>query len=74
MERELNKDYKIDSENAVENMINENAKQCGAKLDIADRLDVVRKNDTYLLVKDHKQSFYRMKQCRLINPTKTHLE
>ena len=25
MERELNKDYKIDSENAVENMINENA-------------------------------------------------
>ena len=45
----------------------------GDKLGISERLEVVRKVDTYLLLKDHKDSFYREKQCRLINPTKNQL-
>ena len=73
MEKELHKEYKIDKENSIEDKINKNAKDVGDKLGISERLEVVRKVDTYLLLKDHKDSFYREKQCRLINPTKNQL-
>ena len=57
----------------VGNKINENAKRIGGKLGIDDRMETLRKDECYLLLKDHKPSFYREKQARLINPIKKSL-
>ena len=44
--------------------------EIGTKLDIADRLEVIGKIDCDLTLKDHKDSFYREQQARLLNPSK----
>ena len=44
-----------------------------SSLEIADRVEILGKQDSYILLMDHKQSFYREKQARLINPTKNPL-
>ena len=71
--RELNKEYKKDELHSIENAINTNTKNVGDRLGIADKLEMLQKEDCSLLLKDHKQSFYREKQARLINPIKNQL-
>ena len=73
LNRELNKQYKKDHNNVVANKINENAKRIGGNLRIDDRMEILRKDECYLLLKDHKPSFYREKQARLINPIKNQI-
>ena len=73
MNRELNKQYKKDDYNRVEHKINKNAKLVSETLGIDDRIETLRKEESYLLLKDHKPSFYRERQARLINPIKNQL-
>ena len=68
--RELQKEYKIDSNKETEKQVNRNTLEIGNKLGLQDRLEVVGKNDVFVLLKDHKQTFSREHQARLINPTK----
>ena len=53
--------------------LNKNAFEIGSTLGVSDRLEQMAKKDTYLLMKDHKESFYREHQARLINPSKNPL-
>ena len=71
LNRELNKQYKKDNNNVVGNKINDNAKRIGGDLGIDDRMETLRKDECYLLLKDHKPTFYREKQARLINQLRT---
>ena len=73
MDRELNKEYKKDEGGTIENSINMNTKTIGEKLGIVDKLEILRKEEAYILLKDHKQSFHRERQARLINPIKNQL-
>ena len=57
----------------VGNKINDNAKRIGGDLGIDDRMETLRKDECYLLLKDHKPTFYREKQARLINPIKNQM-
>ena len=73
VERERNKEYKKDEEMKTEEIINKNTLKMGESLGISDILEVIRKEECYLLLKDHMPSFYREKQARLINPIKNQL-
>ena len=58
MNRELNKQYKKDENNRVEHKINKNAKLVSETLGVNDRIETLRKEESYLLSKDHKPSFF----------------
>ena len=63
----------MDQHIVVGNKINDNAKRIGEKLGIDDRMETLRKDECYLLLKDHKPTFYREKQARLINSIKNQI-
>ena len=73
MNGELNKQYKKYENSTVETKMNKNAKLVGERLGIDERLETLRKDESYLLLKNHKNSFYREKQARLINLIKNQL-
>ena len=73
MSREVNKEYKMDQDSTTEKLINRNASEIGSMLGVDKRLEVMAKKDAYILMKDHKESFHREHQARLINPSKNPL-
>ena len=61
------------TEPAVENNVNSEAKKLAEKLDIADRVEVMSRNEAFITVKDHKPNFQTQTKCRLINPAKSEM-
>lgn len=43
------------------------------KLDLTDRIQVLTKNSAFITIKDHKPDFPNKVQCRLLNPSKSHV-
>ena len=53
--------------------INVEAQRIARRLQIADRMDVLAKNEAFLTLKDHKENFTSHLPCRLINPCKSEM-
>ena len=49
------------------------AKNIAKKLDLAERVECLAKNLTFITLKDHKEHFQASLPCRLINPSKSEL-
>ena len=49
------------------------AKNIAKKLDLAERIECLAKNLTFITLKDHKEHFQASLPCRLINPSKSEL-
>ena len=68
----ITSNYKKDNYN-TENTINNEAYNITNKLNINDRVGVINKKESYILLKDHKSNFNNNWTARLINPTKTEI-
>ena len=53
------------------NRVDLDAKKIADKLLISDRVDQLQKDEAYITVKDHKESFPHNPSFRLINPSKS---
>lgn len=68
----ITKDYKKAKDNAVDK-INKEDKQLAQKFEIDDRVYALEKRESFITLKDHKDSFQNNPKCRLINPAKSEL-
>ena len=64
--------YKIDYNNTIV-QINKDTCNFASRVHIEDGLGKFKKNEAYILFKDHKPNFENKLQIRLINPSKTEL-
>ena len=69
LKNNITDNYKIDYNDTVD-QINNDTCRFSSKLHIEDRLGKFKKNDAYILFKDHKPNFENKLQSRLINPSK----
>ena len=67
--KEVQKDYKLESELNVRNVSNEHAAMV-TELDLGDRVFATVPRNAFISLKDHKENFANNPQCRLLNPTK----
>ena len=72
LKENITKTYKKAPEK-LEAAINSEAKQIATKLEMADRIERLAKNESFITVKDHKEDFRTSPSCRLINPCKPEL-
>ena len=70
LEDNITKDYKK-APHSLEKDINTEDKSIASKLELADRIDTMAKNQAFITLKDHKPNFKNKPTCRLINPTKS---
>ena len=70
MHENITKTYKHRSEDNISEINNE-LKHNADKLSIGNRIECMKKRETYISVKDHKQNFENKPKCRLINPAKS---
>ena len=61
------------STNSKVNRVDLDAKKIADKLLIGDRVDQLQKQDAYITVKDHEESFPQNPSFRLINPSKSYI-
>ena len=54
----------------LEKAINMEAKNIAKSYKLAERIDHLPKQETFITLKDHKDNFFNKPSCRLINPTK----
>ena len=66
------KTYKIAEENITDGL-NEELQTIKNKLGISNKIDIMAQRNSYITLKDHKESFQTNPKFRLINPTKTEL-
>ena len=69
----LRNNITVNYRHAEKNMaddINREARKLAVSLDIADRVEIMSKNNAFILLKDHKSNFNTDTKCRLINPAK----
>ena len=66
----ITKDYEQVNEREV-TAVNDEARTIADRLEIADRVEVMRQNLAFISIKDHKQNFETDTKCRLINPAKS---
>ena len=72
LQENVTKHYKVAQENAYNN-INKEARTIASGLDIADRMDIMAKRESFITLKDHKDNFENSLPCRLINPAKSEM-
>ena len=53
--------------------MNKEAKGIAKNLGIADRVNKMIENESFITIKDHKEGFPHRVSCRLLNPTKTEI-
>ena len=68
----ITKHYHTASESAYEE-VNAEAQLIADRLDVANRMDIMAKRESYIKLKDHKNNFANSLPCRLINPTKNEM-
>ena len=51
--------------------INKVSKTIAQKIHLDDKMEVFQKKESFVTLKDHKESFENNSKCRLINPSKT---
>ena len=68
----ISKTYK-NSDQAIFNTINKEAKHIAEGFDIAERVDCFAKSNAFITLKDHKENFQSNPKCRLINPPKSEI-
>ena len=51
--------------------INNETKSIAKQLSIEDRIERMYENESYIVIKDHKEDFPNKISCRLINPSKS---
>ena len=61
------------TEPAVENNVNSEDRKLAEKLDIADHVEVMSRNEAFITLKDHKPNFQTQTKCRLINLAKSEM-
>ena len=44
-----------------------------SRLDVADRIDIMARRESFITLKDHKENFVNSLPCRLINPAKSEM-
>ena len=66
------KTYKKAPRDLVDQTNQEGAKIAN-KLELADRIEVMKEGPAFITLKDHKTTFRRKYDARLINPSKTHM-
>lgn len=72
LSRSIQKEYKkADPTNINETLIEE--KNIATELELSDRIDIPRKNEAFVTLKDHKENFRNNPQTRLINPAKSEI-
>lgn len=54
-------------------LINTEARKLADQLKIADRMDILAKQNAFVTLKDHKENFTNNLPCRLINPAKNEI-
>ena len=69
MDREVQKSYKKEDPENVQNVERQHAKTA-EDLEIADRMYKTTPREAFLTLKDHKEDFQENPKVRLINPTK----
>ena len=57
----------------LEKAINMEAKSIARSYKLVKRIDHLSKPESFITLKDHKDSFFNKPSCRLINPTKNKL-
>ena len=72
LENNITKEYKKVNDNIVEK-VNSDDKKHATKLELDDRIYSLSKRQSYITLKDHKESFPNNPKCRLINPSKSEL-
>ena len=50
--------------------IDSEAKQIASRLRLDDRVEQMAKRKAFITLKDHKENFFNVPKCRLINPAK----
>ena len=73
---ELSIEYKKASERDVQ-IVNADTAKIALELELADRMEIIRRNEVFFTVKDHKSGFRKSVMStvkrRLLNPAKTDL-
>ena len=72
LENNITKEYNKFSDKVVD-QINDGDKKLAKKIELKDRIYSMGKRQSYITVKDHKESFPNNVKCRLINPSKSEL-
>ena len=72
MKNSVTKDYRKATDREISEIIN-SEKKIAKSLNIADRVEVMPKSESYVQFKDHKEDFINKQQCRLINTNKSNL-
>ena len=70
MHENITKRYKKTNESKIKT-INKSAKKIANRLDLEGRIEKLQENESYIIIKDHKDDFYHNISCRLINPSKS---
>ena len=66
----ITKTYKMTNRRKVDDINNE-ARSIAKQLSIDDRIERVYENESYIIIKDHKEHLPNKISCRLINPSKS---
>ena len=61
------------SDVSLSKKINKEAKRIAKNFDVADRLNIMAKQECFVTIKDHKEDYRTNPKDRLLNPTKSHL-
>ena len=72
LQENVTRHYKVAQEDAYNN-INKEARTIASGLDVADRMDIMAKRESFITLKDHKDNFENSLPCRLINPAKSEM-
>ena len=72
IENSVTKEYKKAKDNVIDR-INKEDKKLTEKLEIDDRVYALEKRESFITLKDHKDSFRNNPKCRLINPSKSEI-
>ena len=70
--KEITKEYRKTTENDVKD-VNKQTANIARKLELEGRMEIFTEAESYITIKDHKESFPRKVATRLINPCKTDL-
>ena len=68
----VTKTYKK-SDVSLPKKINKEAKRIAKSFDVADRLNIMAKQECFVTIKDHKEDYRTNPKYRLLNPTKSQL-
>ena len=73
----ITKDYKLVEKREGKpdpvKAVDEEARHIAERLGIADRVEIMSRNQAFITIKDHKPNFETNTKCRLINPAKSQI-